>query len=79
MTTIQIELSDELAQHAEAAGLLTPEAMERILREQLRQQAGSSLHDRWGRMSPDEKLSPAIEEMINEAVQAARADQRRLT
>ena len=31
MTTVQLTLPDALAQQAKAAGLLTPEAMERML------------------------------------------------
>ena len=36
MTTVQITLPDALAQEAAQAGLLTPEKIERMLREQLR-------------------------------------------
>ena len=43
MTTVQIQLPDQLAQDAQAAGLLTPEAMAAMLREQLKKQAGEDL------------------------------------
>ena len=36
MTTVQITLPDALAQEAATAGLLAPEAIERLLRERLR-------------------------------------------
>lgn len=75
MTTVQIQLPDDLAQDAQAAGLLTPEALERLLREQLRKQAGERLHEAWQRL-PDE-LTPEIEQMIDEEVRAARAERRK--
>ena len=34
MTTVQVQLPDDLARDAQAAGLLTPESMEHLLREQ---------------------------------------------
>lgn len=75
MTTIQIQLPDDLAQDAQAAGLLTPDAIERLLRERLRRQAGDALQAMWNRM-PVEEMTPEIEEMINEEVQAVRAERR---
>ena len=76
MTTIQIQLPDDLAQDAQAAGLLTPDAIERLLRERLRRQAGDALRTMWNHM-PREELTPEIEEMINEEVQAVRAERRK--
>jgi hypothetical protein len=76
MTTVQIQLPDELAQNAQAAGLLTPEAMAAMLREQLRKQAGDSLQAMWQR-TPSEELTPEIEQMIDEEVRAARAERRK--
>ncbi len=76
MTTVQIQLPDELAHDAQAAGLLTPEAIERLLRDQLKKQAGQSLRDIWARL-PREELTPEIEQMIHEEVEAARAERRR--
>jgi hypothetical protein len=57
MTTIQIALPDELAQEAREAGLLTPEAIEQMLREQLRKHASEELRAMCGRM-PAEELTP---------------------
>jgi hypothetical protein len=76
MTTIQINLPDELVQDANAAGLLTPEAIEAMLRDQLRRQAGEALRAMWERM-PREELTPEIEQMINDEVQAVRAERRK--
>jgi hypothetical protein len=76
MTTVQIQLPDDLAQDAQAAGLLTPEAMAAMLREQLRKQAGESLRAMWEHM-PAEELTPQIEQMIDDEVRAVRAERRK--
>ncbi|HPF27228.1 MAG TPA: hypothetical protein P5528_13645 [Steroidobacteraceae bacterium] len=76
MTTIQIQLPDELAQNAQAAGLLTPAAIEAMLREQLRKQAGEALRATWQRL-PHDELTPEIEQMIVEEVRAVRAERRK--
>lgn len=76
MTTVQIQLPDELAQNAQAAGLLSPEAMAAMLREQLRKQAGESLRAMWERLPPEE-LTPEIEQMIVDEVRAVRAERRK--
>jgi uncharacterized protein HemY len=78
MTSIEIQLPDKLAEDAQAAGLLTPEAIERLLREQLRKQAGEALRDMWARV-PREELTPEIAQMINEEVQAVRHERRKPT
>ena len=75
MTTIEIELSDELAARAHAAGLLNNEAIESLLSEQLRRQAGEALRAMWAQ-APLEELTPEIEEMINEQVREVRAERR---
>lgn len=76
MTTVQINLPDELAQNAQQAGLLTPEALEAMLREQLKRQAGDALRTMWNR-APQEELTPEQEQLIDEVVQAARSEQRK--
>ena len=78
MTSIEIQLPDKLAEDAQAAGLLTPEAIERLLLEQLRKQAGEALREMWARM-PREELTPEIAQMINEEVQAVRHERRKPT
>ncbi len=75
MTTVQIDLPDELAQKAANAGLLSPEAMEAMLREQLRRGAGEALRKMWQRR-PLEELTPEIELEIVEEVRKVRADRR---
>ena len=75
MTTVQITLPDELAQKAATAGLLSPEAMEAMLRDQLRRRAGEQLQAMWQRM-PFEALTPEIEQEIVEEVRKVRAERR---
>lgn len=72
---IQIQLPDDLVQDEQAAGLLTPDAIERLLRERLRRQTGDALRGMWNRM-PREELTPEIAEMINKEVQAVRSERR---
>lgn len=71
MTTVQVELPDVLAQSAQAAGLLTPQALEAMLREQLKRQAGDALRILWT-SAPSDALTPEIAQMIDEQVQAVR-------
>jgi len=73
MTTVAIELPDDLAQKATAAGLLAPEAIADLLREQLRRRALERLGEQWARMPPEE-LTPEIEQEIVAEVKAYRAE-----
>lgn len=75
MTTVQINLPDELAQKAASAGLLTAEAVESMLREQLRRRASDTLQAMWQR-GPCEELTPEIEQEIVEEVRKVRAERR---
>ena len=75
MTTVQITLPDELAQKAATAGLLSPEAMEAMLRDQLRRHDGEQLQAMWQRM-PFEALTPEIEQEIVEEVRKVRVERR---
>lgn len=75
MTTVQITLPDELAREAAQAGLLSPEAMEGMLREQLRRRAGEALQALW-QSQPAQELTPEIEEEIDQAVQEVRMQRR---
>ena len=70
---MQINLPDELAQKAASAGLLSAEAMEAMLREQLRRRAGDALQAIWQR-GPLEELTPEIEQEIIEEVRKVRAE-----
>ncbi len=75
MTTIQLSLPDDLAQKATKAGLLSAEAIQDMLREQLRRQAGETLRDAWSCL-PKKELTPEVEQELVEAVRAYRAEQR---
>jgi len=75
MTTIQLSLPDDLAEKAMKAGLLSAEAIQDLLREQLRRQAGETLRETWSRL-PKEELTPEVEQEVGEAVRAYRAEQR---
>jgi len=77
MTTLELKvnLPDDLAQRAQSAGLLTSEAIESMLCEQLRKRAGENLRAMWAR-TPREELTPEIEQEIVEEVRAMRAERR---
>ena len=55
MTTVQLTLPDDLAQVARKAGLLTPEALEALVRTAIREQ---SLNDLFGTMDKLSALDP---------------------
>jgi parvulin-like peptidyl-prolyl isomerase len=76
MTTIQIELPDATAQAARAAGLLTPQALDRLLTDALkRQEAADSLLSIADRVAAA-GIEPISMEEINAEVKAARAQRR---
>ena len=75
MTTVQINLPDELAQKAASEGLLSTESIEAMLREHLRRRAGASLQATW-RQGPNESLTPDMEQEIVEEVHKVRAERR---
>ena len=75
--TIQIELPDATAQAARAAGLLTPQALDRLLTEALkRQHAFDSLLSIAERVEAA-GIPPMSMEEINAEVKAARAEHKR--
>jgi hypothetical protein len=76
MTTIQIELPEATAQAARAAGLLTPQALARLLDEALkRRQAADALLSIADRVAAA-GVPPMSMEEINAEVKAARAERR---
>ncbi len=78
MTTIQIELPEATAQAAREAGLLTPQALERMLNDALkRKEAGDSLLSVADRVAAA-GIEPMSMEEINAEVKAARAQRRQL-
>lgn len=76
MTKIQIDLPDATAKAAAEAGLLTPQALERLLTDALRrQQAADALLSIAGRVAAA-GIEPMSMEEINAEVKAVRAERR---
>ena len=75
MTTLEITLPDSLATEAKAAGLLAPEAVERMVREAIRQQAMGELKLTMERMAAVEGPVMTPRE-IQEEIRTARAQRR---
>ena len=76
MTTIQIELPDATAKAAQDAGLLTPQALERLLADAIRRrQVADSLLSIADRVAAA-GIEPMPMEEINAEVKAARAVRR---
>jgi hypothetical protein len=76
MTTVQITLPDQLAQEAQRAGLLTSQALERILREHLRAQRIERLQTARQKLAA-EPLEPMTPAEIQAEIAAYRSEQRR--
>lgn len=72
---VKIDLPDELAQRAKDAGLLTNEAIEALLREALRKQAGQELRAMMDKLSSN-GTAPMSEEEIQAEIDAYRAERR---
>ena len=77
MTTLELtlNLSDELASKAQAAGLLNSESIEKLLREQLRKQAGEELRAMLNKVSASDE-PPMSEDEIQAEINAYRAERR---
>ena len=76
MTMIQIELPDATAQAARDAGLLTPQALERLFNEAIRRrQAADALLTIADRVAAA-GIPPVSMEEVNAEVKAARAERR---
>ena len=77
MTTIQIELPDATANAARDAGLLTPQALERLINNALRRkQVADSLLSIADRVAAA-GIPPMSMEEINAEVKVARAERKR--
>jgi hypothetical protein len=76
MTTIQLTLPDQLAQEAEQAGLLSPEALEEWLRKQLRAKAAEQLFAVMDRMAAVDDPTYMSPEEVAEEIRAMRAEKR---
>jgi len=77
MTTLEVKLNlpDALANEARQAGLLTSEALERMLKNELRRCSGEQLLESAGKLAAT-GLPPLTEEEIEAEIQAARAERR---
>jgi hypothetical protein len=74
MTTLEVKLnlSDQIAQEAQRAGLLNGRAIERLIEEAVRREAGKKLLDAMQRLR-DANVPPLTEEDIAKDIKAARA------
>ena len=75
MTTIRIELPDATAQAAQAAGLLTPLALERLISDALRTRALERLDIAEKQLEAD-PLPPMSEEEIQAEIDVYRSEKR---
>lgn len=73
--TIELELPDQLAEEARNAGLLSPDAIEAMLREQLRKRHVGELFEMADRLAAVD-LPPMTEEEVQAEVDAVRAERR---
>ena len=74
MTTLEVTLNlpDQIAQEAQRAGLLSSQAIERLIEEAVRREAGKKLLDAMQRLR-EANVPPLTEEEIAEEVKAVRA------
>ena len=75
MTEVVVKLPDELAQRAKSAGLLTDSAIQRLLEEAMRREAGQRLLQVAQRLQAA-GVEPMSEDEIVAEVKAARAERR---
>ena len=76
MTALTIELPDQLVDEARDAGLLAPEAIEAMLREQLRQRGIDELFDATRRLAATPGEPAMTLEEIQVEIDAVRAERR---
>jgi hypothetical protein len=76
MTTVQITLPDQLAREAQAAGLLTPEELERLVRDALRARRLQAFAEARKKLAAD-PLPPMTAGEIQAEIDAYRAESRR--
>jgi len=72
---ITLILPDSLARDAQAAGLLTPKSIERLLREEIRRHRVDDLFDAADRLAALD-APPLTDEEIEAEIEAARAERR---
>lgn len=78
MTTLEIILPESLAKEAQQAGLLTPQALETMLRERLRVQRVTELREAVKQMVTAGGAPMTMEE-IEAEIQAYRKERRRVS
>jgi len=76
MTTVQINLPDQLAQEAQRAGLLSPAMLERWLRDQLSAQRADELFAAMDRMAAVDEPAVMSPEEVAQEIAAMRAERR---
>lgn len=76
MTTVRINLPDKLAQEAQRAGLLSPELLEKWLREQLKAQRADELFSAMDRMAALDEPAVMSPEAVAVELTAMRAERR---
>jgi len=76
VTTIQINLPDQLAEDAKQAGLLSAELLENWLRQQLRERRADQLYSAMDRMSAVDDPAVISPEAVAEEIAAMRAERR---
>jgi hypothetical protein len=76
VTTLEINLPDSLAKDAKEAGLLAPEAIERLIAEALRRRAFDELLSVADRVEA-EGITPMSMDEINAEIKAYRLERRR--
>jgi Arc/MetJ family transcription regulator len=76
VTTVQITLPDQLAQEAQRAGLLSPETVEKWLRDVLKEQRVEQLFKAMDRMSAVDDPPAMSPEAVAEEISAMRAERR---
>ena len=76
MTIVEIQLPDQLAQDAERAGLLSPAALEELLRKQLRSQSATALIAALRKMDSSDDAEAITPEVAAEEIALMRAERR---
>jgi hypothetical protein len=76
MTPVQITLPDQLAQEAQRAGLLTPELLEKWLRDQLKAKRVDQLFSAMNRMAALDDPAIMSPEAVACEIAAMRAERR---
>jgi hypothetical protein len=74
-TELKLTLPDGLAREAEASGLLTPEAIEALLREEIRRRRVNRLFDAADRLA-DLSIPPLTDAEVEAEIEAVRRSRR---